>query len=92
MHRTRDTYPLSHFRQHTGEHLERIKDGAIETITQNGLAAMVVMSPERYDFLIHSAERSHMWDAAIGGSKAGERGQPAEEVLRDIADELGLKP
>ena len=51
MHRTQDTYPLSHFRQRTGEHLERIRDGRVETITQNGQAAMVVMSPERYDFL-----------------------------------------
>jgi peptidoglycan/xylan/chitin deacetylase (PgdA/CDA1 family) len=91
MHRTEDTYPLSHFRQHTGEHLERIKDGAIETITQNGQATMVVMSPARYDFLIHSAERGHIWDAVIGGYKAGERGQPADEVLRDIAEELGYR-
>ena len=33
MHRTQDTYALSHFRQHTGEHLERFREGRVETIT-----------------------------------------------------------
>ena len=45
MHRTQDTYSLSHFRQRTSEHLDRIREGRVETITQNGQAAMVVMSP-----------------------------------------------
>ena len=52
-------------RQRTGEHLDRIREGRVETITQNGQAAMVVMSPERYDFLVHSAERRHLWREAI---------------------------
>lgn len=43
--------------------------------TQNGQAAMVVMSPERYDFLAHSAERGRIW----------------REAIRDLADELGLE-
>ena len=65
MHRTQDTYSLSHFRQRTSEHLDRIREGRVETITQNGQAAMVVMSPERYDFLVHSAEHGHIWREAI---------------------------
>ena len=36
MHRTQDTYPLSHLRQHMNDHLARVKNGAVETITQNG--------------------------------------------------------
>ena len=91
MHRTEDTYPLSHFRQHTGEHLERIRDGRVETITQNGQAAMVVMSPERYDFLIHSAERGHLWLEAIRAYRAGERGTEAREAIGQVADELGVE-
>jgi prevent-host-death family protein len=91
MHRTEDTYPLSHFRQHTGEHLERIRDGRVETITQNGQAAMVVMSPERYDFLIHSAERGHLWREAIRAYRAGERGTEAREAIGQVADELGVE-
>ena len=91
MHRTKDTYPLSHFRQRTGEHLERIREGRVETITQNGQAAMVVMSPERYDFLVHSAERGHLWREAIRAHRAGERGVPAKEAIRGLADELGLE-
>lgn len=91
MHRTRDTYPLSHFRQRTGEHLERIRDGRVETITQNGQAAMVVMSPERYDFLVHSAERGHLWRDAIRAYRAGERGIPADEAIHSLAAEFGVE-
>ena len=69
VHRTQDTYALSHFRQRTSEHLKRIRDGRVEIITQNGEAAMVVMSPERYDFLIHSVERGHLWREALRAYK-----------------------
>jgi len=89
MHRTQDTYSLSDFRQRTSEHLDRIREGRVETITQNGQAAMVVMSPERYHFLVHSAERGHMWRGAIRAHRAGERGTPAKEAIRDLAEELG---
>ena len=90
MHRTQDTYALSHFRQRTSEHLERIRDGRVETITQNGEAAMVVMSPERYDFLIHSAERGHLWREALQAYKAGDRGVPAKEAIQALANELDV--
>ena len=92
MHRTQDTYPPSHFRQRTGEHLERIRNGRVETITQNGQAAMVVMSPERYDLLVHSAEHGHLWREAIRAYRAGERGVPAKEAIRSPTDEFGLEP
>ena len=29
MHRTQDTYSLSHFRQRTSEHLDRIREGRV---------------------------------------------------------------
>ena len=60
----------------------------METITQNGQAAMVVMSPERYDFLVHSAERGHMWREAIRAHRAGEPGIPAKEAVRELDVEL----
>jgi len=91
MHRTQDTYSLSDFRQRTSEHLDRIREGRVETITQNGQAAMVVMSPERYDFLVHSAERGHIWREAIRAHRAGESGIPARDAIRDLAEELGLE-
>ena len=91
MHRTQDTYSLSHFRQRTSEHLDRIREGRVETITQNGQAAIVVMSPERYDFLVHSAERGHIWREAIRAHRAGEPGIPAREAIRDLAEDLGLE-
>ena len=91
MHRPQDTYPLSHFRQRTREHLDRIRDGRVETITQNGQAAMVVMSPERYDFLVRFTERGHVWREAIRAYKAGERGVPAADAIRSLAAEFGVE-
>lgn len=82
---------MSHFRQRTGEHLKRIRDGRVETITQNGQAAMVVMSPERYDFLMHSAERGQLWREAIRAYKSGERGVPADEAIRSLAAEFDIE-
>lgn len=90
MHRTQDTYPLTHFRQHTGEHLERIRAGAIETITQNGEAALIVMSPERYDFLVLAAERGQIWREGLSRVEAGHEGMDAREAIRRVAAELGL--
>ena len=70
-HRTQDTYSLTDFREKTGEHLARLAEGRIETITQNGKAAMIVMSPGRYDFLVHAAERGHVWKAALDRLEGG---------------------
>ncbi len=90
MHRTQDTYPLSHFRQHTADHLSRIREGAVETITQNGEAAIVVMSPATYDHMIHALQRGHIWDQAIACIDKGE-GRAAREVFDELASELGLE-
>ena len=68
------------------------EDGSLDTtITQNGQAAMIVMSPERYDFLVHSAERGHLWREAIRAHRAGEPGVPARDAIRSLADELGVE-
>lgn len=85
IHRTRDTYSLSHFRQHTTEHLERLSEGRVETITRDGKAAMVVMSPEVYDAMRIELERGHLWDRAIARYEAGERGVDARQALERIA-------
>lgn len=91
IHRTRDTYPLSHFRQHTGDHLERLAQGRVETITQNGEAAMVVMSPDTYDALRIELERGRLWDQAIARFDAGERGHEANAAIDQLAARLGSK-
>ena len=49
---------------------------------------MVVMSPERYDFLVHSVERGDLWREAIRAYRAGEPGVPAREAIEDLANEL----
>ena len=92
MHRTQDTYPLSHFRQRTREHLERLRGGRIETITQSGLAVMVVMSPERYDFLLHLAEQGRLLRDAIRAPAASEPGVPAGETIRILMGESNAEP
>lgn len=90
MHRTQDTYPLSHFRQHTGDHLKRLAEGRVETITQNGQAAMVVMSPETFDAMTIALERGPHWDEAI--ARVGEgRGVDARKAIRTVAEKLGLE-
>lgn len=91
MHRTQDTYPLSHFRQHIGEHLDRLSEGRVETITQNGEVAMVVMSPETYDLMRIELERGHLWDQAIERFEAGERGVDAREAIDRIEERLKKK-
>ncbi len=91
LHRIQDTYPLSHFRQHTGEHLERMAQGRVETITQNGEATMVVMSPETYDAMRIELERGHLWDQAIARFEAGERGVDAREAIEQVAARFNLK-
>jgi prevent-host-death family protein len=88
-HRTQDTYPLSHFRQHTGDHLKRLSEGRVETITQNGEAAMVVMSPETFDQLTIELERGHLWDQAIARIGEG-KGVDAREAIAAVAQKLGL--
>lgn len=90
MHRTQDTYSLSHFRQHTGDHLERLAEGRVETITQNGEAAMVVMSPKTYDALRIELDRGRLWDQAIAGIGEG-RGRDAREVIHEVATKASLK-
>jgi prevent-host-death family protein len=91
MHRTQDTYPLSHFRQRTGDHLKRLAEGRVETITQNGEAAMVVMSPETYDAMRIEIERGRLWDQAIDRFDAGERGVDARQAIDQAAARLNLK-
>ncbi len=89
-HRTQDTYPLTHFRQHTGAHLERIAQGRVETITQNGEAAMVAMSPETYDAMRVTLERGHLWDEALARLAEG-RGADARQAIEGVAKKLGLE-
>ena len=73
------------------DHLARVKDGAVETITQNGEAALVVMSPEAYDYMVHVRQRGHIWDQAIDRINHNERGKDARQAIRELADKLGLE-
>lgn len=74
-------YPLSHFLRKTSEHMERLADGQVETITRNGKAILVAMSPETYDAMRMELERDHRWGQAIRRYDDGERGVEATEVI-----------
>ncbi|MEM6454354.1 MAG: hypothetical protein AAF772_04595 [Acidobacteriota bacterium] len=89
-HSTRDTYPLTHFHQNPSEHLARLAKGRVETLTQDGEAAMVVMSPETYDMMQLALERGDRWKEAIARFDAGERGVDAREAIATVATRLGL--
>ena len=49
------------------------------------------MNPERYDCLVHFAERGHLWREAIRAYKAGERGVPADDAICSLAAEFGVE-
>ena len=65
-------------------------EGRVDTISQNGEAPMVVVSPGRYDFLVHAAARGHVWKAALERLEAGDTGRDAREVVRELAVDFGL--
>ena len=46
---------------------------------------------QRYEFLVHSAERGHLWREAIRAYRAGERGVPAREAVRTLAEDVGAE-
>jgi PHD/YefM family antitoxin component YafN of YafNO toxin-antitoxin module len=63
----------------------------VETITQNGEAAMVVMSPETYDAMAIELVRGGLWDQAIARFDAGDRGTDAREAIGQVAVRLKRK-
>ena len=87
MNDTPDTCSLQHLILHLDDHLRRVQGGAIERVTVNGQAAMVIMSPERYDFLVHSAERGHIWRDAIDRYDDGDGGTPLPGFMKAIETE-----
>ena len=59
-----DVYPLTDFRQHTADHLKRLKKSDRPTLlTQNGKTAAVVLSEALYEQLLTEAELGHSLSA-----------------------------
>ena len=52
--------------------------------------ACSLTNPRRYDFLVHAAERGHLWKAALERLEAGDTGRDAREVVRELADDFGV--
>ncbi|MEM6453714.1 MAG: hypothetical protein AAF772_01335 [Acidobacteriota bacterium] len=82
------TYDLDDFRSDPHTHLARLKDGHVETLTENGEAAVVVMSPATYDVLQIALERGHRWDEALERYESGDRGVEASEVIARLEARL----
>ena len=75
-----DIVPVSDFKAHAAELLRRIAEtGQPLVITQNGKAAGVVLSPERFDELTERARFSEAVNAGLADSDA-DRVLPHEMV------------
>ena len=76
-----DIVPVSDFKAHAAELLRRIAEtGQPLVITQNGKAAGVVLSPERFDELTERARFSEAVNAGLADSDA-DRVLPHEMVV-----------
>ncbi len=88
-----EIHSLTDFQRNTREHLERLKkSGKPEVLTVRGRAKVVVQDAEAYQRILDLAENA----AAILGIHRGllgmyaGTGQPAEEVLGSLEQELGI--
>jgi len=85
---------LSDFQRNTKEHLKRLKDtGNPEVLTVNGQAELVVQSAAAYQKLLDLADLAEsvkILRDRIAAADAGDKGVPAEHVLAEIKERLGL--
>lgn len=84
MKRIHEIHPLSDFRQHTEEHLHRLRSsGEPELLTINGEAAVVVQDIVSYQKLLEAVDRA---EAIVGiqrglDSMSRNQGRPAAEAF-----------
>ena len=93
MNLERDIQPLTDFKHHTPEFVQRLKaTGEPIVLTINGKAALVVQDAASYQELLDLAERVRTEDAIRRGleeMRAG-LGRPADEVFADIRRDLSI--
>lgn len=71
MHRARDIYSLTDFKQNAKQHLKRLRArGGAHVLTVNGKAEAVVMTPESYDVLRGEAYEDVKAKIALGLAQA----------------------
>lgn len=84
----KDIYPLTGFLRNHKEYVARLRGtGRPELLTVNGRASVVIQDSEAYQRLVDSLDRleaEEVLRARVEAVKAGERGTPANEVLKDI--------
>lgn len=89
-----DIHPLTGFLRDHKSHLERLHaTGRPEVLTVNGRARVVVQDAEAYQKLmdlVDSIQTEAILRERITSLDAGEAGVPAEQVLREMRDRLGI--
>ena len=97
MPRSTDITSFTEYRQHLRDHLRRVREtGRPLFVTTNGETDVVVLSPEAYDQLAEKAELAQslaLIDRSLEDIRAGRTrsARDAQDALRKVADELGLK-
>lgn len=89
-----DIHPLTGFLRDHKAHLERLAaTGRPEVLTVNGHARVVVQDAEAYQKMVKEldeADSERILRERGSSLERGEPGVPAEEVLKEIRDILGL--
>jgi len=89
-----DIHPLTGFLRDHKAHLERLRaTGRPEVLTVNGRARVVVQDAEAYQKMmdiVDSIQTEAILRERIASLDAGEEGIPAEDVLRDMRNRLGI--
>jgi hypothetical protein len=86
--------PLSDFQRDPAAHLKRLKEtGEAEVLTVDGQAELIVQSAAAYLALLDQidlSESTEILRAELAAADSGGPSFPAEEVLAEIREKLGL--
>ncbi len=87
-----DVVSLTDFARNTKQHTTELREtGRPRILTQNGKAAAVVLSPEAFEKMAWDAEEYRLDERlrdAIERHHNGERGEPAEIVMKRIRERM----
>ena len=90
-----DIHPLTSFLRDHKTHIERLeKTGRAEVLTVNGKSSVVIQDVEAYQKLLdelHDLRTERILRDRLARMDRGEPGIPAEEVLADLRNRLGIK-
>jgi hypothetical protein len=94
MIKTNDIHSLTDFQRNTRDHVVRHREtGRPAVLTVNGKAELVVQDAAAYQDLLERLERAETIAGIQRGQLSASRGAgiPADEALKTLRDELGLR-